>query len=248
MWRRWLRGAALAAYFIAIAGVFVLSAYVAFSGFVRSGVTTVPELRGLPERDASILLVDQGLAARRDPERDRYDEQVVPGHVLDQRPRAGSLVKRGSAVEIVLSRGPLQVLVPDLTGQAIQAAQVTLAAAGLPLGRSLSVYSDAQAPGLVVLQDPPAGTRVERANPVTIFLSLDNPGAVWVMPDLVYRGYDAVRGFLTARGFRLGSVKFEPYEGIAPGVVLRQYPLAGHPLRQRDTIALVVAAEPVAAP
>jgi len=248
MWRRWLRGAALAAYFASIAAVFVLAGYVAFNVFVRSGVTTVPELRGLPERGAAALLADQGLGARRDADADRYDEAVVPGHILEQRPRAGSLVKRGSAVEIVLSRGPLQVLVPDLAGQAVQAAQVTLAAAGLPLGRSLSVFSDAQAPGLVVMQDPPAGARVERATAVNLFLALDNPGAVWVMPDLVYRGYDAVRLFLSTRGFRLGSVKFEPYEGIAPGVVLRQFPLAGHPLRQRDSIALVVAAEPVEAP
>jgi serine/threonine-protein kinase len=151
-------------------------------------------------------------------------------------------------VEIVLSRGPLQLVVPDVRGQAVQAAQVTLAAAGVPLGRTLNVYSDAQAPGLVVLQDPPAGTRVESATAVHLFLALDNPGAVWVMPDLVYRGYDDVRVFFASRGFRLGSVKFEPYEGIAAGVVLRQFPLAGHPLRQRDTIALVVAAAPLEAP
>jgi hypothetical protein len=37
-------------------------------------------------------------------------------------------------------------------------------------------------------------------------------------------------------------VKYEPYEGIEAGVVLRQYPLAGHPLRRHDVISLVVAA------
>jgi hypothetical protein len=52
-----------------------------------------------------------------------------------------------------------------------------------------------------------------------------------------------VQRFFQTRGFRLGSVKYERYEGIRPGVILRQYPLAGHPLRREDTVALVVAAE-----
>lgn len=245
MWRRVLRAGGLLAYFALVVVVFVFAGYVAFGFFVRSGVTTVPELRGLPEHEAAALLADQGLRARREESTDRYDESAPPGQVLDQRPRAGGLVKRGSAVDVVLSRGPLQVVVPDVAGQAVQAAQVTLAAAGLPVGRTVSVYSGAQAPGLVALQDPPAGTRVERSTAVNLFMALDDPGAVWLMPDLVYRRHEDVRVFFAGRGFRLGSVKFEPYEGIAPGVVLRQFPLPGHPLRQRDTIALVVAAEPV---
>ncbi len=62
------------------------------------------------------------------------------------------------------------------------------------------------------------------------------------MPDLVYREYEPVRRFFDRRGFRLGGVKFEAYEGISPGVILRQYPLPGHPLRRQDVISLVVTA------
>ena len=61
------------------------------------------------------------------------------------------------------------------------------------------------------------------------------------MPDLVYRDFEATRSFFERRNFRLGSIKFEFYEGISPGVILRQYPLPGHPLRRQDVISLVVA-------
>ena len=57
----------------------------------------------------------------------------------------------------------------------------------------------------------------------------------------VYESYERVRQFFESRGFRVGSVKYEPYEGIEPGVVLRQFPLAGHRLGQQDVISLVVA-------
>jgi hypothetical protein len=62
------------------------------------------------------------------------------------------------------------------------------------------------------------------------------------MPDLVYRRYEPVRRSFERRGFRLGAVKFEPYEGIADGTILRQTPLPGHPLHRLDLISLVVAA------
>jgi beta-lactam-binding protein with PASTA domain len=60
------------------------------------------------------------------------------------------------------------------------------------------------------------------------------------MPDLVYRNYEDARRFFQQRGFRVGSVKFEVYAGIREGVILRQFPLAGHPLRRNDAISLVV--------
>jgi serine/threonine-protein kinase len=172
---------------------------------------------------------------------ERYDDEVPAGLILRQQPAAGSLVKRGATVEVAVSLGPQVVTVPDLAGAALPAAQVTLAAAGLAVGRTISIYSRESQPGTVVQQAPPAGSRAGASQAVNLFLSQGDPSAVFVMPDLVYRDYEQVRRFFERRGFRLGSVKFEAYEGIGAGVVLRQFPLAGHPLRRREVISLVVA-------
>jgi serine/threonine-protein kinase len=142
----------------------------------------------------------------------------------------------------VLSRGRQLVEVPDIRGQALQAAQVNVAASGLQVGRLTQVYTSSGEPGTVVRQGPAPGSQVDRAVPVHMFVALENTSEIFVMPDLVYRGYEQVRQFFESRAFRIGSVKFEPYEG-AQGIVLRQYPLPGHPLRRRDVISLVVAAE-----
>jgi serine/threonine-protein kinase len=240
--RRWLRFVGLTAYAGAVFVVFVVAAYAAFSVFVRSGATSVPELAGLTDGEAAAMLADQGLRVKEREGEEAYDERVAIGRVLRQRPPAGSFVKRGSVVELVLSRGPQRLQVPDLVGQAVQSAQVALAAVGLPSGRTLSVWSEHQPSGLVTLQNPPAGARVDRLMPVDLFVSIGNTAETYVMPDLIYRGYDDVKVFFERGGFRLGSVKFEAYEGIARGVVLRQFPLPGHPLRRQDPIALVVAA------
>ena len=222
--------------------VFTVSGYLAFSGFVRSGVTAVPDIQGLAKEEASALLQDQGLELliREEP---RYDEKVPGGHVLLQDPKGGSLVKRGSPVEIVTSMGQELLEVPDLDGQALQAAQVTLSASGLTLGQTFGVYSSEGQPGTVVSQSPASGSQVGRASAVDLFLSLEGRNETFLMPDLVYRRFSDVKPYFEQYGFRLGSVKFEYYEGIAPGTVLRQHPLPGHRLRRHNVISMVVTTE-----
>ena len=130
--------------------------------------------------------------------------------------------------------------VPGVEGQALQEAQVTLTASGLSVGRVFHVVSRGSAPGTVVRQDPPGESQAGRGSAVDLFLSSASRHGTFVMPDLTYRNFERVRHFFERRGFRLGSVKFEPYEGISPGIVLRQHPLPGHPLRRKDVISLVV--------
>lgn len=232
---------------LAFAGVlcvlFVVSGYLSFNLFVRRGVTKVPDLVGVPREEATALLADQGLEARVLQVSAQYDETVPRGNVMGQDPAGGSMVKRGSRVDLIPSLGPERVEVPDLRGQPLHAAQVALAGAGLELGRAVGVFSVAASPGAVVDQIPAGGELASPQQVVDLFVSLDSRADVFLMPDLVYRRYASVRPFFDRRGFRFGSVKYEPYEGVASGTVLRQFPLPGHALRPRDVISLVVAAE-----
>lgn len=239
----WLRrGVLLAAYGVLLVALLGASSYLALSNFVRSGVIAVPDLVGLDRSQAEAGLATAGLALQR-VEDDRFDEAVPAGHVLRQDPPAGSAVKEGSGVIVYLSRGRELVETPDLSGQVLQTAQVSLTASGLQMGRSRSVFAESGVPGTVVRQDPPAGSRIDPSSQVDLMVSLANPGEMYVMPDLIDLPEDPVREFFETRGFRLGRVKYEPYEGVPAGIILRQYPLPGHPLRQSDSIALVVAAQ-----
>lgn len=237
---RLLRPLGLALYGLVLVAVFVTSAYLAFNLFVRRGVTDVPELAGLSEERAHALLADQGLRIE-STGTGRYSTTVPAGRVIESHPRSGSLVKRGSAVGVVLSLGAQRMVVPDLAGKALQAAQVTLRGSGLALGDTLSIVAAAGAPGAVVGQDPGPGLEVPAGAKVDLLVALDSTPETYVMPDLVYRRYEPVRRSFEAGGFRFGAVKFEPYEGVSEGTILRQLPLPGHPLRRRDAISLVVA-------
>lgn len=245
MWRsKMLRAIGCLSYLGLLGVIFGLVAYVAFSQFVRRGVTPTPDVSGMAEAEAQAFLQDQGLTFTITEDDERYDERVPAGHVLIQRPKAGTLVKRGSRVTIILSLGPQLLQVPDVLGNAPQAAQVALSAAGLDVGRTLSLYSSKGENGTVIDQRPAAGARAEQSASVDLFL-VGGSSETWVMPDLVYRSEEDVRRFFSSRSFRIGRVSYELYPGRKPGTVLRHFPQAGYPLRRGDVIALtLVAPEP----
>jgi beta-lactam-binding protein with PASTA domain len=224
-----------------LAASFVVSAYLAFNSFVRRGEVVLPDVVGLSLDEAQARMATAGVTVNWRKERDRFDSEVVAGKVVLQVPKGGTPAKRRSSVDVGLSRGREMIEVPDLADQSLQTVMVRLKAAGLVLGRSFNVFSANGAEGSVVLQTPAPGTLVDPSTPVDLFVRLADTGSSFVMPDLINRDYDAVRAFFERQGFRFGSVKYEPYEGAAPGVVLRQHPLPGHRLRRRDVISLVVA-------
>lgn len=243
MWGKLMRGLGCLTYLGVLGAIFALVAYVAFSIFVRGGVTAVPALGGLEEAQASALLADQGLRTAWSDDT-RFDEKVPRDHVLLQDPRAGVYVKRNSEVRLTLSRGPKRIEVPSLVGQAVQAAQVSLAAASLVPGKTYQVWSDEGAEGDVVAQNPVAGSKVEVDAAIDLYVASASTANVFIMPDVVNRNYDDVRRFFAGHDIRIGRVSYETYDGVAPGTVLRQFPLAGHPLRSQDVISLGVVPPP----
>lgn len=243
MLSRLFRGLGFLAYAAVIVLVFGLTAYTSFSLFVRSGVTTVPSVVGMTRTDAAAVLADQGLRVRSvKGDEGRYDEKIPAGKIARQNPDPRTLVKRGRPVTVVLSKGPRRVDVPELQGKTLPAAQAAISGAGLGLGRILGAFAtNREAPGSVMEQDPDPGASVPPAMGVDLLLAVATPGERYVMPDLVYRDYEQVRPYFEQLGFKFGNVKFERYEGVAAGVILRQFPLPGHPVTRDDSISLVVA-------
>ena len=239
---RILRGLGILAWFGLLLGVFVFSANLSFSRFVRRGEVTLPRLTGLSLEEGESQLAELGVRLALREDADRFDTEVPPGRIVDQIPKGGTPAKRGSVVEVALSRGRELVDVPDLLGQPMQTVLVNLKASGLSMGRVLRVFAASGEEGKVVRQHPLAETKVDPMTPVDLFVRVAGSKESLVMPDLISRDYEAVRHFFELRGFRVGSIKYEAYEGAAPGSVLRQYPLPGHRLGRRDVISLVVSA------
>jgi serine/threonine-protein kinase len=239
---RAVRGLGLVAYALLLLAVFTLSAYFSFSLFVRSGATRMPDVVNLPRSEAGEALADRGLRLAKVVEPGRYDEKVPAGRVVRQNPEGGTWVKRGSGAVLVLSLGPRRVMVPVLTGRSVPEAQAAISGAGLALGHILGAFAPARTPpNQVIEQDPAPEEAAPPATAVDLLVALPEAGERYLMPDLIYRNYEIVRPSFERQGFKFGSVRFERYEGVAAGVILRQFPLPGHPVSRDDAVSLVVA-------
>jgi hypothetical protein len=87
---------------IAVAFAFGLLTTIYLS--LRSPNISVPEVVNLSYVDGEKTLSKAGLDIRERAK--RYKPGVEPGHILDQSPRAGDVVKAGQTVAVVVSRAP----------------------------------------------------------------------------------------------------------------------------------------------
>ncbi len=225
--------------FVALLAIgFGLSSYFWFKYFVRGRSIGTPALVGRSLADARALSSDSGLLLDPDPTQDRHADGVARGAVVWQNQRPGTLVKRGTRIIVGRSLGPLVLRVPDLEGQSPRTALLDFSQLNLRLGYVANLPWSGT-PGIIAA-DPPEGTVVPAQRAISL-LSGGNPAPRrWVMPDLIEKELDPVRGSLDARGLHVAQVRYEPYPGLPDGRIIRQYPLAGAPVSAKDAISVVV--------
>jgi beta-lactam-binding protein with PASTA domain len=123
----------------------------------------VPDVAGDGADAARAGLERAGLRAR---VTEAFDEDVARGRAVRTEPPAGEPARRGDTVQLVVSRGPELVTVPDLAGLDGDGAVDRLEALGLE-PRRVDVPGG---PGEVLSQQPDAGERVRKRTPVTVYV------------------------------------------------------------------------------
>jgi beta-lactam-binding protein with PASTA domain len=220
----------------ALAATFVICFAVAVRLALRSRDVVVPNLVGTTVNNASAALTDLGLTLRVEEIR-RLDPKVAEGHVVAQEPASGSTSRRPRSVKVWLSAGPRAPVVPALIGASERSAQLRLQGDGLRLVRTVDIRSSDYPVDTVVAQFPPANAK---SADVVLLVNRGEPGATYVMPDVI--GVDGARAaeVLRNHGFRVAVVGSYPYPGIQAGIVLRQNPRSGFRVAPGDPISLEV--------
>jgi eukaryotic-like serine/threonine-protein kinase len=226
-----------------LVAVFVGAVWFGFRRSIVGRSVAVPDLTGKTPDEALRAALDAGLQIEQQEGRARYDDKIPRGKVLLQQPEAGSLAKPAQAIRVVLSLGPRELRVPDLAGLAPRAAALKLARESLQLG-PVSWYRDpASAPGILA-QDPEPDVPGTRGEAVRVLMSRGAADVRILMPDFVGKDAQAVKTRLEKFGFRVGSARFEAYEGVAADTVLKQFPPAGYPLSNKEVVSLTVSRSP----
>ncbi len=137
-----------------------------FVGSAPEGVQ-VRDVTGRTEGDAEGLLQGDGFKTSSTSE---PSASVPKGRVIRTEPGAGSTRPEGSTITIVVSSGPeaTEVTVPNVVGLSEENATAVLEGKGLVVEVNEFPALDESQDGKVMSQNPPAGSKVESGDTVTI--------------------------------------------------------------------------------
>lgn len=148
------------------------------SVWVSKGTEEVemPSVIGLAPREARLTLTQSGFVLGSETE--VFDPDVGPNTILEQWPEPGEIVAKGTAVNLVISKGQRAIVsfpLPDFRGQDFDAVKTRLGELGLVLGNSWPENSTVYRAGQVIEQNPSAGTEVQQGWKIDFVYSQGQP-------------------------------------------------------------------------
>jgi YVTN family beta-propeller protein len=206
-------------------------------GDLESVTVAVPDVVGQTQATAESAVTVAGLSLG--VIANQNSATVPAGSVIGQDPVAGTEVAPGSAVNLVVSDGPLPpVDVPEVVGLTQTQAMSAITAAGLDVGTVSSEFSDTIPAGSVTSQNPAGGVSVNPGTDVDLIVS-NGPQPPVSVPSLVGLDQATAESSLAGAGLILGSVS-EQNSSEPAGEVLDQNPVAGTEVAAGTSVDLTV--------
>jgi len=220
----------------AIAAVVVLGG-ISLSGWAVIRFLDVPEVP-VPEGIIGLPLptVDQMLTAAKLNSKvvaDRYSDLPV-NHVIEADPAPGTMVKQAATINLVVSKGPEQVELPDVRGYTEDEARIMLENARFKVG-DVEYRVSTEPEGTVIATAPAARTPLKVGYEVDLIVSR---GPLRV-PDIVGKSLDEATKLLAEMGLTVGSVERRP-DRMPADTVLSANPAPGTPMTPGQTVDLVL--------
>jgi eukaryotic-like serine/threonine-protein kinase len=192
---------------------------------------TLPSVVGLSLEKAKLRLATRGLELGEVTK--EYSHERIRT-VIAQRPLKERL-PWGSKVDLVLSRGPEPIEVPDVLGLKAEKAARVLEQVGFTVAQT-DAYSNDVAPGRVVSTSPAAGELGLDGGEVQLSVSIGPEFEELKMPDVTGMALSDARAKLTSLGLRVRVVN----SCDGGNIVAETEPLAGTTVRENDLVALFV--------
>ena len=231
---------------VLICSVLVVSALIAFFATVRGEEETlVPNVVAEDLLAAISMLQEKSLAPR-------VEGRVSSDHdkwtVIEQEPEAGTLVKAGRPVLLVVSRGPIIDRVGDYVGRDLDEVRLELQAVFasyrelIKIKEPVARVSDAAAAGTILAQNPAPETPIDGVVVLELVVSKGPQGDLIELQDYVNRPFQEVRDELAVLNlpfvFRVRAAR----EGEAAGSIVSQSPTPGQEIPYSTILQLEMTA------
>ncbi len=177
-------------------------------------------------------------------EKEEESDKVAPGKIISQSPAAGKKVKDNAKIKVVISKGGGEFPMPDLINSEDSVAQELLREKNLRFS-VVSEPSDTIPKDYVVRQVPEAGTYVDTATSVTIYVSSGKESKTVEVPNLLGLDIDEAKADLLDANLTWGEIKTVE-STKAKGSVISQSIRAGIEVKEQSAIDIRISAGPAA--
>lgn len=215
----------------------------AVEGLVHSrAVQTVPNITGKSIAGALELLAPFNLAIMK--EGSEFNSQVPIASILRQSPPAGTRVREGKAIRVVVSQGGETVFAPAVAGLPLRNAEMLLRQGQLTLGEVTESYSLRLEKGLVMTQDPVSESSVERNSLVNVVVSAGTPPEeIVLMPDFLRKNLAEASKWASEVSVPLAITK-DAGSLFPHGTILAQDPASDAVVDEETKVKLTISARP----
>jgi serine/threonine-protein kinase len=182
------------------------------------GEVTMPDVAGLTQSEAVTQLESLGLKVTVNKE---FSTAQSKGNATRTVPTSGDKAEKGSDVDLYVSKGAKQVVVPNVVGQDLDAATKTLENAGFKVDSSEQDSSDPQ--NQVEKQSPSATAKADEGSTVKLTVA-SGQNAV---PDVTELTETDATNKLQDAGFKVKSNTVDVTDQAEDGLVQTQSPTPG---------------------
>ena len=202
----------------------------------------VPDLLGVNIEEARDILEDLNLEieitdARINPDFD-------PEYIIDQDPVAGTKVKEGYTVKVVINSGETLVEVSNYIGLDYEYVVSIIEDSGLVLGPTEYEEVEDDRVGEIIKQDLRAGTRVEKNSIISFVVGKEVEIETTTVPQLVGESIDDAESILKSSNLKLGSVTRAESDRFLEGTVMAQSIDSGEEVEVETKIDLTIVVAP----
>lgn len=151
-------------------------------------------------------------------ERSEHSEEPKDTIIM-QTPEGGSNVKRSREIKVVLSSGPIAVILDDYTGMDYEKVSQALKKEGIKVIKE-EKENDTHPDGTIFRQVPSEGTELADGDEVTLYVSTGTKNTV--VPNVVGKTLDEALTSIERNNLKVGIVREQAKDNVNKGIIFKQ--------------------------
>lgn len=216
------------------AAVVVLSVIAHFIFNRNREVLPVPDVVKMTVVEAQAALEEKGFEVELE---ERYGNDVKPGTVMEQSPKAGEKRKQGSTIYLTISKGAELKKVPDIIGMSLAKAENLLETEGYAIGNITRKFDSSKSVGTVLEQSPKAMDKAPKGSKINLVV---NEGEKTV-PNVIGQKLATAKQLLQKEGLAVGNVGYSKNQADKD-IVVSTDPAPGSHVAAGEKINLTLSA------